>query len=200
MNLHVFGEIYFTSYGILLSLILFFATVYYHIEVLDSFLSSLGQKHGFCGNLMARFDTHSFCASCREKGKGPDPCVSKSDCQACNVLTEDQRIHLSTPSYRIKMEKRDLKKQADTPQNNSDNSSLIDLSSVMVVGAVDDQGILQFPGSSSGSDEKQKDKKSSSEKPKSSKSSEKHSKSVDPKPSRSSADDRIDEFDKKWAD
>ena len=62
-----------------------------------------------------------------------------------------------------------------------------------VVGAVDDQGNLQSPGSSSGSDKKKKDKKT---KPK---SSDKPSKSVD-KSSRSSTDTRIDELDKKWAD
>ena len=130
-----------------------------------------------------------------------DPCVSKSDCQACNVLTKDQRLQLSTPSYRIKKEKRDLKKQGDTPQKNSGSSSLIDPSSVTVVGAVDDQGILQSPGSSSGAEKKKKDKKTTSEK--SSKSSDKSSKSAETRPSRSSADDRnhrIDELDKKWAD
>ena len=52
------------------------------------------------------------------------------------------------------------RKQGDTPQKNSDSSSLIDPSSVTVVGAVDDQGNLQSPGSSSGSDKK-KDKKAS---------------------------------------
>ena len=156
-------------------------------------MSSPGQKHGGCGHLMASFDTHSFCARCREKSKGPDPCVSKSECHACGLLTEDQRIQLSTPSYRIKKEKRELKKTSDTPQKNSDSSSLIDPSSVTVVGAVDDQGNLQSPGSSSGSDKKKKDKKT---KPK---SSDKPSKSLD-KPSRSSTDTRIDELDKKWAD
>ena len=69
-----------------------------------------------------------------------------------------------------------------------------------VVGAVDDQGILQSPGSSSGAEKKKKDKKTTLEKPKSSKSSDKPSKSVETRPSRSSADDRIDELDKKWAD
>ena len=166
-------------------------------------MSSPGQKHGGCGHLMAKFDTHIFCARCRDKGKGPeapDPCVSKSDCQACDVLTEDQHIQLSTPSYRLKKEKRDFKKLSYTTQKNSDSSSLIDPSSVTVVGAVDGQGILQFPGSSSGSEKRKKDKKlgsEKSEKPKSSKSSEKPSKSVEPKPSRSSADARIDELDKK---
>ena len=80
----------------------FCVTLYYCIELLDSVMSSPGQKHGGCGHLMAKFDTHSFCVRCRYKGKGPDPCISKSDCQACDVLTEDQRIQLSTPSYRLK--------------------------------------------------------------------------------------------------
>ena len=65
---------------------------------------------------------------------------------------------------------------------------------------VEDQGILQSPGSSSGAEKKKKDKKTTSEKRKSSKSSDKPSKSVETRPSRSSADDRIDELDKKWAD
>ena len=99
-------------------------------------MSSPGQKHRGCGHLMAKFDTHSFCARCRDKGKGPDPCISKTDCQACDVLTEDQHIQLSTPSYRLKKEKQDLKKLSDSPQKNSDSSSLIDLSSVTVVEAV----------------------------------------------------------------
>ena len=63
--------------------------------------------------------------------------------------------------------------------------------------------MLQSPGLSSGSEKRKKDKKltsEKSEKPKSSKSSDKPSKSVEPKPSRSSADARINELDKKWAD
>ena len=57
------------------------------------------QKRGGCGHLMAGFDFHSYCASCRDKGKGPDPCVEKSensDCSFCSVLTPDQRSQLST--------------------------------------------------------------------------------------------------------
>ena len=103
---------------------------------------------------MASFDSHSFCARCREKVKGSDPCVSHNDCNSCNILTEDQRLQLSRPSYRIKKEKRDLKKASDTPKQDSSSSSLIDPSSVTVVGAVDGQGILQSPGSSSGKKKK----------------------------------------------
>ena len=144
---------------------------------------------------MASFDSHCFCARCREKGKGSDPCISHLDCNACNSLTEEQRIQLSTPSYRIKKEKRELKKVSDTPKQDS-SSSLIDPSVVTVVGAVDDQGIVKSPGSSS-----EKKKKPSSDKPephtfKVSKS-DKPSKSL--KPTKSSQDSRFDQLDQKWS-
>ena len=122
-------------------------------------MSSPSQKHGSCGHIMAGFDSHNFCARCREKGKGSDPCISHNDCNACNSLTEEQRTQLSTPSYRLKKEKRDSKKTAETPKQDV-SSSLIDLSSVTVVGVVDDQGIVKSPGSSS-----EKKKKASVDKP-----------------------------------
>ena len=54
---------------------------------------------------MASFDCHSFCARCRDKGKGKDPCIEKpdtADCNFCNSLTAEQRVQLATPSYKIK--------------------------------------------------------------------------------------------------
>ena len=163
-------------------------------------MSSPSQKHGSCGHIMASFDSHCFCAHCREKGKGSDPCVAK-DCNSCNILSEEQRLQLSTPSYRLKKEKRDLKKSADTPKQDSTSSSLIDPSSVTVVGAVDDQGILQSPGASSEKKKKpnpsEKTKTHSSKDPKP--ASDKASKSLS-KTHRSSPDTRIDELDQKWSD
>ena len=141
-------------------------------------MSSPSQKHGSCGHIMASFDSHCFCARCREKGKGSDPCVTKKDCNSCNILSEEQRLQLSTPSYRLK-EKRDLKKSSNTPKQDSSSSSLIDPSSVTVVGAVDDQGILQYPGAGS----EKKKKPNPSEKAKT--HSSKDSKPVSDKPSKS---------------
>ena len=161
-------------------------------------MSSPGQKHGSCGHIMASFESHCFCARCREKGKGTDPCINHNDCQACNSLTEEQRVQLSTPSYRLKKEKHDLKKSSDTPIKESDSSTLIDPSSVMVVGAVNGQGMTQSPGSGLSTKKK---KSTSTEKKvstsKHTKSSEKPVKS--PTPHRSSADARI-ELDQKWSD
>ena len=163
-------------------------------------MSSPSQKHGSCGHIMASFDSHSFCARCREKGKGSDPCTSKNDSNSCNLLTEDQRLQLSTPSYRLKKEKRDLKKSTDTPKQDSSSSSLIDPSSVTVVGAVDSQGILQSPGLSTG----KKKKTVSSDKPKvvskDSKSNVEKSSKSSVKPHKSLVDSRIDDLDQRWSD
>ena len=114
-------------------------------------------------------------------------------------MSEEQRLQLSTPSYRLKKEKRDLKKSTETPSKDSSSSSLIDPSSVTVVGVVDDQGIVKSPGSSS--DKKKKnihpDKPQSSKESKT--STDKPSKSLT-KSHRSSPDTRIDELDQKWSE
>ena len=114
---------------------------------------------------------------------------------ACNSLTEEQRIQLSTPSYRIKKEKRDSKKVSDTPKQDS-SSSLIDPSVVTVVGAVDYQGIVKSPGSSSDKKSKNMDKPKA-QAPKDSKA-DKPSKSL--KPTKSSQDARFDQLDQKWSE
>ena len=69
-------------------------------------MSSPSQRRGSCGHMMAGYDTHTFCARCRDKKKGKDPCVEKegADCLHCNALTPEQLVHLSTPSYQIKGE------------------------------------------------------------------------------------------------
>ena len=159
-------------------------------------MSSPSQKHGSCGHIMASFDSHCFCARCREKGKGSDTCISHLDCNACNSLTEEQRIQLSMPSYRLKKEKRESKKVSDTPKQDS-SSSLIDPSTVTVVGAVDDHGIVKSPGSSS---DKKKKQNVDKPKPQTSKESKADKPSKSLKPHRSSQDSRIEQLDQKWSE
>ena len=101
-------------------------------------MSSPGQRRSGCGHAMANFDSHAFCARCREKGKGTDDCVKNpntSDCKICNAFSEEQRLQLATPSYRIKKEKREAKKLEATPTK--DNENLIDPASVSVIGPVE---------------------------------------------------------------
>ena len=49
-------------------------------------MASPGQKWGGYGHLMGGCDTNNYCTRCRDKVKGPDPCVEKpenSDCKFC---------------------------------------------------------------------------------------------------------------------
>ena len=61
-------------------------------------MASPGQHRGVCGHAMAGYDQHAHCACCRDKKKGTDPCVKNQPCPSCNVLTEDQKLKLATPS------------------------------------------------------------------------------------------------------
>ena len=68
-------------------------------------MASPGQRKGACGHIMASFDKHSRCARCREKGHGDDPCVQNLQCDFCSVLTPEQVLKLSTPTYKLRKEK-----------------------------------------------------------------------------------------------
>ena len=74
--------------------------------------------------MMADFDLHGVCTRCPDKKKGKDPCVEKpgSDCQHCKALTPEQLAQLSTPSYKLKKEKRD--KSDTTPSKNASSTKV----------------------------------------------------------------------------
>ena len=153
--------------------------------------------------MMAGFDTHSHCPRCREK-KGQDPCVEQpgSACSHCSSLTPDQLTQLSTPTYKMKKEKRELK--SSTPAKNPPSDStlspnLVDPSLVTVMGVVDGQSTSGSPGLSEKSAEKKKkkeDEKVASSKPvkpdKSVKSSH--------RPSGESTDHKLEMMEQKWSD
>ena len=147
-------------------------------------MSSPGQKRGSCGHAMASFDGHAFCARCGDKKKGEDPCVKspESECKFCVVLTPEQLTQLSTPSYRLKKEKREAKKLESTP---SKDSTLVDPSSVAVIGPVSGTATASSPPPVVPEKKVKKDKPSPSK-------SKKSDKLVD--------DSKYDELDKKWTD
>ena len=44
-----------------------------------------------CHHFCHAFDTHNYCPTCREAGKGDDPCVTFiSPCEICTSFTEEQ--------------------------------------------------------------------------------------------------------------
>ena len=77
-------------------------------------MASPGQKRGSCGHVMALFDSHLKCARCRDKGIGDDPCVKKKQCQICDNLSEQQKLQLATPTYRVRKE---LQKKSSSPSH-----------------------------------------------------------------------------------
>ena len=106
-------------------------------------MSSPGQKRGSCGHAMASFDGHAYCARCRDKGKGEEPCISNkeaTDCKFCNALTPEQRTQLATPSYKLKKEKQEAKRVDSNP---TDDTSLVDPTTVSGIGAVGNSGSAQ---------------------------------------------------------
>ena len=143
--------------------------------------------------MMAGFDLHGFCARCRVKKKGKDPCVEKpgSDCQHCKALTAEQLTQLSTPSYKLK-EKRD---EADTtPSKNASStkvtlsSTLVDPARVSVIRSVDGQDTV-LSAQPAEKKKKVEDKKKSVK-----------FKASASRPAAVSTDQRFDELDQKWSD
>ena len=98
--------------------------------------------------LVLTVDSHLVCARYRDKGKGKDPCVEKPDSDGTVYLafSPEQRLQLSTPSYKIKKEKQEGKKLESTPSQ--DSNSLVDPSEVAILGAVDQQGSVKSPPTS----------------------------------------------------
>ena len=148
-------------------------------------MSSPGQKRGSCGHAMASFDGHAFCARCKDKKKGTDTCVESptKDCKFCLFLTPEQKAQLATPSYKLKKEKRDTKKaELSSP---SKDGTLVDPSTISVIGAVSDKVSVSSPPESVPEKKPKKDKPSA---PKPKKTVEK------------SIDKNMEELDKKWSD
>ena len=127
---------------------------------------------------MAGFDKHVHCPRCWDKLKGEDPCVRKQPCTHCDVLTEDQKLQLSTPSYQKKKEKREQKNN----DKNSDNvmETLVDPALVSVLSvAPSDKKTVKSPEPT----------------PSKEKSKKKHSTPF----RKASTDDKLESMGQKWS-
>ena len=112
-----------------------------------------------------------------------------TDCKICNAFSEEQRLQLATPSYRIKKEKREAKKLEATPAK--DGKELIDPSNVSVIGPVEKQAISPT--------EPPPDKKTKKDTKKIAKR-EKYPSASTSKASQGSMDDKIATLDSKWSE
>ena len=173
-------------------------------------MSSPSQCRGGCGHLMAGFDLHSVCARCRDKKKGSDPYIETppAACSHYDAFTAEQKAQLSTPSYKLKKEKKEAK--SSTPAKASDTLSptLMDPAFVSVVGVVDGQTTSGLSGPTE-KKKKTESKKSSSTTAKSTKPEKSVKSSNRPaststtdqgKSTTSSTDAKISDLDRKWSD
>ena len=67
-----------------------------------------------CRHFCHSFDTHNFCPTCREAGKGDDPCVTFiSPCKICASFTEKQMMKITHRKRYVKKQKSDIPKDDD---------------------------------------------------------------------------------------
>ena len=73
-----------------------------------------------CRHFYFSFDTHNYCPTCRECGKGDDPCVTfEVPCNICASFTDEQML-------KIQHRKRYVKKQSsDTASSKDDELDLL---------------------------------------------------------------------------
>ena len=63
-----------------------------------------------CRHFCFSFDSYNYCPTCRESGKGDDPCVTfESPCGICAAFSEEQLIKF-THRKRVKKHKQDTTK------------------------------------------------------------------------------------------
>ena len=67
-----------------------------------------------CRYLCFAFDSHNYCPTCRESGKGDDPCVTfESPCAIYASFTEEQMIKITHRKHYVKKQKRDTTSSKD---------------------------------------------------------------------------------------
>ena len=80
---------------------------------MSSHQATVKARSSKCHHFCYPFDTHSYCPTCRESGKGDDPCVTnQSPCNICESSSEEQQI-------KIKHRRRYIRKQKTSDVNTS---------------------------------------------------------------------------------
>ena len=80
---------------------------------MSSHQASAKARSSKCCHFCYPFDTNNYCPTCRESGKGDDPCVTnQSPCNICNSFSEEQQI-------KIKHRCRYIRKQKASDANTS---------------------------------------------------------------------------------
>ena len=71
-----------------------------------------------CCHFCFVFDSHNYCPTCRESGKGDDPCVTfESPCEICASFTEERLIKITHRKRYVKKQNRDTTSSKDDELN-----------------------------------------------------------------------------------
>ena len=67
-----------------------------------------------CRHFCFSFDLHNYCPTCREAGKGDDPCVTfETPCDICASFTDDQMKKIQHRKRYLKKQKADINTKDD---------------------------------------------------------------------------------------
>ena len=67
-----------------------------------------------CRHFCFSFDIHNYCPTCRESGKGDDPCVTfEAPCDICASFTDEQMNKIQHRKHYMKKQKRDTTSPKD---------------------------------------------------------------------------------------
>ena len=88
---------------------------------ISSHQTSAKPRSSKCRHFCFPFDSHNYCPTCRESGKGDDPCVTnQSACNICASFSEEQQI-------KIKHRRRYIRKQKASDLCNTSKEDDLDL-------------------------------------------------------------------------
>ena len=88
---------------------------------MSSHQTSAKLRSSKCRHFCLLFNTHNYCPTCREAGKGDDPCITnETPCNICANFTEEQQI-------KIKHRRRYVRKQKVSDPCNTSKDDDLDL-------------------------------------------------------------------------
>ena len=91
---------------------LFIYTLFYFLRCLPTKRIKIGRDK--CRHFCFAFDTHNYCPTCRESGKGDDPCVTfDSPYEICASFTEEQLIKITHRKHYAKKQRKDTTSSDD---------------------------------------------------------------------------------------
>ena len=88
---------------------------------MSSHQTSVKTRSSKCRHFCYLFDTHNYCPTCRESGKGDDPCVTNHSLLAisCDSFSEEQQIKIKHRRWYIR------KQKASDPNTSKDYLDLL---------------------------------------------------------------------------